>query len=175
MKGHIRERSPGHWAIIIDDRDPSTGKRKRRWHSFAGTKRQAQLETARLINAMQNGTLAEPSRLTVAAYLDRWLEHVTPQVAPKTFERYAQIVRVNLKPAIGWIVLTKLQPIQISAAYATALARLSPRSVHHMHRVLSQALKQAVRWRLLPRNPCEDVDPPSLDFSNGGNASGRRI
>jgi hypothetical protein len=22
MKGHIRERSPGHWAIVIDVRDP---------------------------------------------------------------------------------------------------------------------------------------------------------
>jgi hypothetical protein len=41
MKGHIRERSPGHWAIIIDQRDPATGKRKRKWHSFKGTKRQA--------------------------------------------------------------------------------------------------------------------------------------
>jgi len=43
MKGHIRERSPGHWAIVIDVRDPQTGKRKRRWHSFKGTKRQAQI------------------------------------------------------------------------------------------------------------------------------------
>jgi hypothetical protein len=22
MKGHLRERSPGHWAIVIDTRDP---------------------------------------------------------------------------------------------------------------------------------------------------------
>jgi len=29
MKGHIRERSPGHWAIVIDVREPQTGKRKR--------------------------------------------------------------------------------------------------------------------------------------------------
>jgi len=46
MKGHIRERSPGHWAIILDAQD-ATGKRKRRWHSFVGTKRQAQIECAR--------------------------------------------------------------------------------------------------------------------------------
>jgi hypothetical protein len=44
MKGHIRERSPGHWAIILDQLDPATGERKRKWHSFAGTKRQAQVE-----------------------------------------------------------------------------------------------------------------------------------
>jgi hypothetical protein len=29
MKGHLRERSPGHLAIVIDMRDPQTGKRKR--------------------------------------------------------------------------------------------------------------------------------------------------
>jgi hypothetical protein len=34
MKGHIRERSPGHWAIILDIPDPQTGKRRRKWHSF---------------------------------------------------------------------------------------------------------------------------------------------
>jgi hypothetical protein len=48
MKGHIRERSRGRWAIVLDTRD-STGKRKRRWHSFVGTKREAQIECARLI------------------------------------------------------------------------------------------------------------------------------
>lgn len=45
MKGHIRERSPGRWAIVIDVHD-AAGKRKRRWHSFKGTKRQAQIECA---------------------------------------------------------------------------------------------------------------------------------
>ena len=26
MKGHIRKRSPGHWAIVIDLRDPEIDK-----------------------------------------------------------------------------------------------------------------------------------------------------
>jgi hypothetical protein len=33
MKGHLRERSPGHWAIILDIPDPKTGNRRRKWHS----------------------------------------------------------------------------------------------------------------------------------------------
>ncbi len=163
MKGHIRERSPGHWAIILDARDAVTGERRRRWHSFAGTKRQAQVHAAKLIAQLENGTAVEPSRLTVAAYLDRWLDHVKAQTSPKTHERYAGLVRANIKPALGAVVLTKLQPIQISAAYTTLLTRLSSRSVHHVHRVLSQALKQAVRWRLLPRNPADDVDAPKVE------------
>ena len=31
-----------------------------------------------------------------------------------------------------------------------------------MYRVLSQALKQAVRWRLLPENPCDYCDAPKV-------------
>ena len=68
MRGHLRERSPGHWAIVIDVRDPTTGKRKRRWHTLVGTKRQAQIECARLISELQGGTPVAPSRETLAAF-----------------------------------------------------------------------------------------------------------
>jgi integrase len=170
MKGHIRERSPGHWAIVIDSRDAS-GKRRRRWQSFGGNKRQAQLECARLIAELRNGATIEPGRLTVAAYLDRWLDHVRPQIAPRTHERYAEIVRAYLVPPLGGALLTKLQPITISSAYAAALSDgrrkgaggLSPRTVRHVHRVLKQALGQAVRWQLLSRNPADHVDPPRVE------------
>jgi hypothetical protein len=58
-----------------------------------GTKRQAQIECARLIYALQSGTYVEPSKITVATHLERWLEHVQSQVSPKTFERYCGVVR----------------------------------------------------------------------------------
>jgi len=171
MKGHIRERSPGHWAIVIESRDPQTGKRRRKWHSFRGTKREAQVECARLISELQGGGYVEPNRLTVAAFLERWLAHIQPLVAPRTSERYASIVFNNLVPAIGGVILIKLRPIQISEAYAKALTDgrrrrpggLSPRTVHHMHTVLKQALGQALRWRLLSANPADAVDPPRVE------------
>src|SRR5262249_27973157 len=97
----IRERSPGHWAIVIDVSDPQTGQRKRRWYSFQGTKRAAQSECARLLAAQEAGTAVEPSRLTVAAYLGKWLDHVRPQVSPRTIERYAEIAAEYLAPAWG--------------------------------------------------------------------------
>lgn len=171
MKGHIRERSPGHWAIVLDVRDPATGKRKRRWHSFVGTKRQAQIECARLISEIQGGGHQEPSKTTVAQFLERWLAHVKAQVSARSHERYAEIARKNLSPLLGGILLAKLQPMQISEAYSKALVSgrrdgsggLSPRTVHHMHRVLKQALGQGLRWQLIPRNPAEAVVPPRVE------------
>jgi hypothetical protein len=139
MKGHIRERSPGRWAIVIDLPDPAGGRRKQRWHSFKGTKRQAQIECARLLTEMKNGTSVEPSRMMVAAFLERWIDHMAGQVSPRSHERYAELARKNLVPLLGAVALTKLRPEQISQAYAQALASgrrdgtggLSARTVTH--------------------------------------------
>jgi integrase len=171
MKGHLVERSPGHWAVVLDVADPEKGKRKRKWHSFKGTKRQAQDEAARLITEMRSGSYIEPGKMKVAEFLERWLEHTKSQVAPRTHERYVEVVRKNLVPLIGSIALTKLRPVQISDAYVKALASgrrdgkggLSPRTVHHLHRILKQALSQAVRWSLLVRNPADAIDPPKVE------------
>jgi integrase len=173
MKGHLKERSPGHWAIILDQPDPATGERKRKWHSFEGTKREAQVECSRLITAMKGGTYIEQNKTTLAVFLARWLDHIKSQVSPKSFERYSGIVNQNIKPALGGVVLSKLKAAQISDAYSKALTSgrrddkeggLSPRTVGHMHRVLKQALSQAVRWELLNRNPADAVDPPKIEW-----------
>jgi integrase len=171
MKGHLRERSPGRWAIILDVRDPATGKRKRRWHSFAGTKRAAQVECARLIAEAQHGTVVNPNRLTLDAFFDQWLDYMRSQIGPRAHERYTEIARKNLVPLLGPMALLKLQPTTVSQAYAKALASgrrdgrggLSPRSVTYMHRILRHALKDAVRWRLLAHNPTDAVDPPKVE------------
>ncbi len=170
MKGHIRERAPGHWAIVIDLRDPATGKRRRKWHSFAGTKRKAQIECARLISEMQRGTYLEPNKTTIAQFLDLWLADVKARVSPKTYERYEQVCHKNIAPLLGAVLLPKLKPAQISEAYAKALASgrrkrtggLSPRTVHHVHVILKGALAQAVKWEMLVRNPAAGVDAPKV-------------
>jgi integrase len=161
MKGSLKERSPGHWAIIVDGRDQA-GKRRRVWHSFRGTKRQAQVKCARLISELQSGASLDPSRVAVAVYLSRWQDHMRTQVSPRTYEVYGETI-ARVVPHIGNVVLSKLRPDAIAAMYATALERLSPRSVHMMHRLLAQSLKQAVKWQLIARNPCDAVSPPRVE------------
>src|SRR6185295_10183294 len=113
MRGHIRERSPGHWAIVIDVRDPTTGKRKRRWHSFAGTKRQAQVECARLISEMQGGGQIDPSRSTVAEFLDRFeRDWVAMHVSAHSAQRYRQSL-AHVRRQFGDAQLQKVRPADI--------------------------------------------------------------
>ncbi len=105
----------------------------------------------------------------MAEYLEWWLRYIQSQASPRTYERYAQICRQNIIPEIGATILTKLRPTHITDLYSKALLSgrrdgredgLSARSVLHVHRVLKQALSQAVRLQMLSRNPADAVKPP---------------
>jgi integrase len=172
MSGHVRQRGKrGQWYAVIDVFD--AGKRKRRWHRLENCKgkREAEKACERLIAQQGEGTYVDASRMTVADFLERWLEHMQGQVSPRSLERYTELARKNIVPLLGDLALTKLQPAHISQAYAKALTSgrrdgkggLSARTVSHMHRVLREALQQAVRWQMLARNPADAVKPPKVE------------
>jgi integrase len=173
MKGHVRERGKGHWYVVIDVRDTASGKRRRKWHSLPGVrgKREAEAECARIVTESRGGTLVDITKMTVAQYLVHWLAYKRTLVAPRSHENYSEVIHCHLIPQLGNLKVTKLSPEQIAGAYARALESgrlkgggLSPRSVRMMHRILSQAMKQAVRWRKeIVRNPCDAVKPPRLE------------
>lgn len=172
MKGHLRERGKGNWWAVVDiGRDPETGKRKQKWHRLTATgKREAQKELAKLLADLAGGTYVEPGKLTVGEYLERWLaDYAKPNVAAKTFERYEGIVQRHLIPNLGSYPISKLQPLHIQEYYSRALqngrldkrpGNLSPTTILHHHRVLREALGQAVKWQIIGRNPADAVEPP---------------
>jgi integrase len=172
MRGHIRRRGQRSFAVVVElDRDES-GKRKQKWHSVKGSRRDAETKLAELLHELGTGGYVEPARLSVAQFLEKWLQdYARINVSGKTFERYSEIVRNDLIPAIGAMQLQKLRPVHIQGYYSRALTTgrkdgkggLSPQTVVHHHRVLREALKHAVRWQLLTRNPAEAVDPPRIE------------
>jgi integrase len=160
MRGHIRERSPGRWAIILDARDPH-GQRKRRWHSFKGTKREAQVEFARLISEAQQGGAVDPSRITLAEFLDRFdCDWIATHVTPLTAERYRHAL-AHIRRHLGQRPLQKLQPADLAQLYA-GLHRdgLAPRTIKLIHRVVHRSLAQAKLWGLIRDNAAELAKPP---------------
>ena len=176
MKGHIRSRGKSGriWEIKVDaGRDPFTGKRDTRYIAFHGTKREAQSECARIIHEIKTGQFVQPSKLTVGEYLEQWLSgHAKTEVSPKTYERYAELLRHHVIAYIGALPLTKLRPPHIQTLRAKLLKEgrrsgaggLAPQTVKHVYRVLRQALAQAVRLQLIVNNPADAVEPPKVEF-----------
>jgi integrase len=176
MRGHIRNyplKAGGRlWAAVVyqGKRVARNGKLRDsyRWIRGFRTQKAAQTELNKLLKSIDDGTYVELSKQTISEYLDRWLTTLKPNLAPKTFERYKQLVSVNINPKLGPIKLTKLQPVQIAEFYTWSSAGgnrrtgegLSARTVLHIHRLLRKALQQAVIWQLRPTNPADAVEAP---------------
>ena len=169
-RGHIRQRGKGTWAVVVSlGRDPLTGKRRQRWETVKGTKRDAERRLTELLRQQDGGAVATPGRMTTGEFLRRWLQdYAATNVRPRTYVDYARIVSGSLIPALGRIPLTRLQPADIQRYHSMLLATgrkngkggVSARTVVSRHRVLSEALSHAVKWGLLLRNPAQAVDPP---------------
>jgi integrase len=110
------------------------------------------------------GLVFDADNLKVGEYLGRWLaDSVAGTVRPTTFERYEQIVRSHIRPALGRLKLKNVTPAHVRGLYREKLeAGLSPRTVQYVHVTLHKALKQAVADGLIPRNATEAVKPPQV-------------
>ena len=163
--GHIRERSPGSFEIRYTlGTDPATGKRRMATVTVRGTRKDAEKELRRLLRALDTNEHVDPHRMTMREWLKRWIDASRQEVAPRTAERYAEIVNNFLAPALGNLQLTKLAPVHIQDAYNRWAAGgrrdgksggLSPRTRRHIHRILSAALGRALEQQLIARNPCD--------------------
>jgi integrase len=78
---------------------------------------------------------------------------------------YSYLLSQYIEPsALANIKLSNLHPLSIQQHYGDMLARgLSARTVRYLHAVLNSALKQAVKWGMLARNPAEAVDLPKQE------------
>jgi len=83
-------------------------------------------------------------------------------MAPRTLADYRSKTRNWINPLLGQHRLDRLTPEHLDTAYATMLRRgLSPSTVLKVHRILSRALRIAVRRGRITRNVAALIDAPS--------------
>jgi len=162
MRGSIRSKGKNSWQLQIYTGLGPDGKPRRHFETARDRKGDAQRRLTELLSSLDKGIYTPPGRLTVAGHLHQWLDgYVKTNCSQRTLDGYQSIIEHHLMPALGHIQLKHLHPQTIQTYYGKACEKLSARTVHHQHRVLSQSLKYAVRQGYLGRNPAELVDPPS--------------
>lgn len=171
MKGSLRRVRENVWRLVVDVPASANGKRRQRTFTFEGNKRQAEKRQAEILTELNQGTYVEPTRLTVATYYERWLrDSAALRLRPHTLHDYRQLIAAYILPTLGRIPLDQLGPLHVQELYTRLLTvggaqgrPLTGTTVRHVHKVLSVALRQALRWRLLNRNPLEGVTVPRVD------------
>lgn len=146
----------GRWRIVVElDRDARGGRRRRVYTVDASGKKEAERQMREFLSQMENQSYVEPSKLTVSAWTDRWIEEYAPLscAAKSTIVGYKGVLRRYITPELGDVRLQKLDPETVQRAYQKLLDRgLSPRTVIQVHSVLHKALKKAVELKYIPFN-----------------------
>lgn len=168
MRGSIKK-DGSTWNVRYDAGcDPLTGARKQKKKRGFKTKKDAEKFLNEQLNAIDRGSYFEPKDITIAEYVDYWLEnYARPNSAARTIEGYNYMITQHIKPAFGHMKMEKLQPYHLQEYYAQKLSSgkldgggLSATSVKHQHRLISKMLKDAVKWQFISRNVAQAVSPP---------------
>ena len=170
-RGNITRRGISSWRLKFEagDRDPVNGKRRTRYVTFRGTKREAQAELVRLLAEVNQGTAVDPSKVTVAEYIGSWLDGAS-HLSPKTLERYRELAERQIIPHLGSILVQRLRPSHVADWHAVLLKSggrggqpLAARTVGHAHRVLHAALARAAKLESVSRNVAAILAPPKVE------------
>jgi integrase len=167
-RGSIIRRGRSSWRLKFDV-DNGSGQRQTRYATIRGTRKDAERELTRLLGQAHAGTLVEPSQITIADYLRKWLDN-PHGLAGKTVERYRQLAEQQIIPHLGSVPIQRLKPVHVEDWHRLLLASggkdgapLSTRTVRHAHRLLHKTLARATKAEVISRNVAVVISPPKVD------------
>lgn len=175
MRGHIHKRvrknaagkETVRWYVVVDIGVDKNGKRKQKWHGGFPTRREAEVERAKLVNGLHSGTYVAPDRLTFAEWVrESWLPMIRTRIKPSTFDSYRSNMETHVLPAIGRRPLQQLTAPMLNALYADLLrvggerGPLAAKTVRYIHTTVHKALADAVDAGVIGANVAERAKPP---------------
>ena len=167
--GSIRQRKDGTWeARYTVGRDPGTGKQIQK-SAYGKTQADVRKKLQQAAVDIENGVYAEPSKMTLAAWLDIWLSEYNKEVKPRTLALYTGQVNHRIKPALGAVRLSAIKPHDVQSFLnqqgqdAPDKSALSPKSIKNLHGILHKALGQAVAVGYIKVNPSTACKLPRIE------------
>ena len=158
--GPVRDARTGKWGFVIDVASQRTASAVKRARRGFRTQKDAKDALAELTGQVRSQNYVPPAKQRVSEYLDEWLASVAGDLQPSTLSGYTRVLRVHVRPRIGGMQLRHLDPGALKTMYAELGETLSPRSVRYAGAIVHHALKDAVAWNRIARNPADVAKPP---------------
>ena len=156
--GSIYTRKDG---TVIGQYEVDTPNGKKRRYIRGKNKKDVASRLSKAIADRDAGLVFDSENLTLSEYLSRWLSSTRGTIREGSWKQYEMVVRVHISPALGDIKLERLTALHVQNLYQQKLdSGVSLRRVLYIHVTLHKALKQAVKWLLIPRNVMDAVERP---------------
>lgn len=161
--------------------DPGTGKQLQR--TITGkTQKEVSQKLKKATSEIDDGIYIEPSKLTLGRWLDIWTSEYMGDKKFLTVKTYKAQVEEHIKPALGAVKLSELNPHDIQKFYNALLKEgrtirkkdkggevvierrpLAAKSVRNVHGILTKALAQAMALGYIRTNPATVVSLPRVE------------
>ena len=164
------------WSYVIRVKDPETGISKPRWVGGFATEEDAKAARDEARVKARHGEYIDRNRITVAAYLDDWIDAHAMEIKPRTLADYRACIRLYATPRIGHLPIQAVRPSTITKLYRDLLTSggrdgqpLAVATVTHLHAVLRKAFRDAVIVdELIGSNPVERAKRPRAQAQEPG-------
>ena len=167
MKGSVRKRGKT-WSYCFDMGSVG-GKRQRKEKGGFDSRKEAEAALAEAIAEYnRSGQLFTPSEITLADYLDQWLDqYVKMNLKYNTQRDYKTVIENHLKPSLGKYRLIALSPSTVQGYVNNLkLKGFAKNTVKNILCVLSGSLNYAIEpLKYIQHNPCDRVKLPK--YENG--------
>jgi integrase len=138
------------------------------WRDATGSQRSRTFRTkkdARSFLAQIEADIARGVYVDPAAGRTRFADHAARWFAARNDEattaaRDASVMRNHVLPRWGAMPLARIDHLAVQGWVSELGARLAPATVAECYRLTAAVMKSAVRHRMIPFNPCEDVRLP---------------
>jgi len=131
----------------------------RRYWLTAPTKAEARRRVRELLLRHELGQLAPPTRYTLGAWAELWLQEARGRLRPSTVHDYQRSLS-PLLPLLGRLRLRELTAAHVQAALLRLQGALGERRRAKAWVALHACLEAARRLGLIPSNPCQQVPRP---------------
>lgn len=99
--GTIRKRPDGRWeARYTVGFDPATGKQKQK-SIYGKTQKEVRERLAEITTELDDGTYIEPSKMTLEAWIEVWLEDYMFDKKWSTIKHYKAQAKAHILPTLG--------------------------------------------------------------------------
>ena len=164
------------WSYVIRVKDPETGISKPRWVGGFATEEDAKAARDEARVKARHGEYIDRNRVTVATYLNDWIDAHAMEIKPRTLADYRACIRLYATPRIGHLPIQAVRPSTITKLYRDLLTNggrdgqpLAVATVTHLHAVLRKAFGDAVIVdELIGSNPVERAKRPRAQAQEPG-------
>lgn len=172
---NIQKRGDNSWFLTVNAGKDARGKYIRFTKTVhCRTKREAESEYAKFRLEVEAEEYIAPEKMKFGAFVEEWRnKYAVKHLGYKTLYTYDSNLKTRILPYFQHLKLEEIKPLHI-VNFLEQLEKegsrgdkksggLASGTIEIQHRILKNILKRAVEWRIIKRNPVNDVQKPKVN------------